>query len=173
MNYYNLNAEIDENLFEDFIDKANNFKDEPITIYIASEGGEVGFAESIIDFINSWPYDVTVIAHSYVFSCAMNILLFSNSKKKIMTGCKGMIHLAESFISTRDEKSHKDNLIDTQYRNLELINYKLMDNIKKLYDNDEKISQIKMSKDVYLTGDELEILARNAEKEFYTPKGVS
>lgn len=170
MNYYNIDSDLNGDLLEDFINKINEFKPEPITIYICSEGGEVGVAETIIDIINHWPFDVFIVARTFLMSAAVDLFLFSNSIKILTADTVAMIHLGDILMSARDEKSRVSNISEVRHKTLDLINQKFIDKLISIGIPEDLLNDIKAYKDVYITSDDFEKIAINAEKHFFIPK---
>lgn len=171
MNYYHINGTLTSELFDDFIEKANNFKPEPLTIYLSSPGGEVGVAEAFCDFINNYDYDVTIYAYTEVSSCAGTLFFFSNSKKVISDKTIVLLHLGSFDISVREERNQHSNEVVTTYKSLDLINSDYIARMKEIGVEPTILNKVEAYEDVFITGTDVVQLAIRAQNLYFRPKG--
>lgn len=73
----------------------NNMVDgDNLYIYLYSPGGEVAFADAIVDLINENCDQTVLIAHGVISSAAFDIFYKTICDRKILPGTGGMAHVA-------------------------------------------------------------------------------
>ena|ERR1035437_3500885 len=90
MKYYNWTEKIDAVSFSKFTDFLNNNKDEKLTVYFQTVGGESGLSKALVSLFNKTVSHVIVTGR--VYSAGMNIILNLTTKLSLSTGVMGMIH---------------------------------------------------------------------------------
>lgn len=171
MNYCTLQGEINGDLFELFMKEVKDFnQDEPITIYLDSEGGELGTAEAIIDFIDNWKHDVTIVAVNFIQSAAFDIFIRSNSIKRVSCSVVAGIHIGDSLASLCDLRTKVKGYKQTENQfNYTVVNFNRV--LKAIGVSDDIIEFINETGDTYnFTQPELAKLADKAMTLYYHTK---
>lgn len=168
MNYVIFNGTIDFDSVDTFIQETRAFKDEQLTIYLHSTGGDFDASSVLYDYINSWKKDVTIVAIGEIDSCALMIFLQSNSRK-IVKACMAGHHIIGMDTNTREIKASapftKILCLSLDSTNSEY--FKLLD----MLEVPEIVqSKIKAGEDVYIDKKELEREAKVAERLLFRHK---
>lgn len=82
---FHINTEFADELLTDFISAIHenniNFTDEPLTIYLNSEGGSVDTMLAILHIINEKPAGFKMIGYGCLRSAAFRLFFYVNVKK--------------------------------------------------------------------------------------------
>lgn len=165
MNILYLKGEINDNSIDDFIKEYNKCsKDNPITIYINSCGGDVGHADIILNIINQNSKNITLIASGEIFSAAFNIFFFSKCKRIILEDCIGMAHFSWATFQldeTGKPSSEYDKFLMDEMKRNKSYTIKRFQSIGL---NSRELNKIKNSKDCFFTVERLKELLNYGQK---------
>lgn len=151
---------IGQEICEKFIYQFNKIpKDEEITVYINSEGGETGHADMFVNMLSAEGHRITLIACGQICSAAFNIFYNTEcSKKSIHEDTIGMIHLA--YINVNLNEAGK--LTTEEDRELLRVHKASRENtlqkLKSLGLTPTELNKVKKGKDVYFTTERLKQL---------------
>jgi len=144
-----INGEVTDSLVEHFISCYNKAdKNEHITIYINSVGGEIAHSALIIDIINKNADNISLVACGEIFSAAFEIFFFSKcNNKQLLEDCIGMAHYSWSTFAL-DEAGK----VSSEYEKF------LLQEMKK-----NKIYTLKKFQEIGLTQKELGVIKRGKD----------
>ena len=167
-----FNDEICDESYATFEQKMNEAleKEQDITIYIITVGGEFCLSQNMTDIINNYPYYVEVIFSGWVFSAGMYILTnldYTLVDVNLTEATEGMVHLADMHLSSRgfkDENSYSSFAKNNEH----IINESYLKNIKRFM-TEKEMRVVNKGKEVYLNHDRLaqiiETLSNEAEEK--------
>lgn len=165
MNFILYNKEINYENIQDLIDNILSTEDDEVYIYINSEGGDPDAATAFEFFASVTDKDITLISNWNLNSAGLILFLRSKTKKVVLPGCYGYIHLANRDVNTtslinpdESDKYLQDTMND--------FNNKYYDFLKSLGLSEEKLSEYLKGEDVLLVYDEIKNLASNAQKHY-------
>lgn len=170
MNVIYFSSAITDKSVKGLIGDINKYKDD-VTVYFDSYGGSSSAARVFIDYTQKTAVKITLIANGELQSAGFMMFYLSDTKKEVLVGKTTMIHKSaypkkEWFYALRHGiiKEHKETLHS--------IDYNVMQCLIDLKIGSEKIAKYNKHKDVYFTHEESDIIAKRAQKLYYT-KGVA
>lgn len=93
--------------------------DLPIDLYFATPGGEIGISYAFVNYINSFPCNnMTLILFGECSSAGMIVAGLLETDLNILPTAYGMIHMPETFVSTREmnkDKSYDSFVVKEMY----------------------------------------------------------
>ena len=162
MKYIYFNEELTAKSIVELINKIT----ENSVIYFESIGGEVPAANVFIHFTQTTTLDITLVATWKIESCAMDMFLFSKTKKVVLDCVFGLIHTVSSTIETRDINK-KDELSMFYITNAEKINSEKWNRYTEMGLNKDLYNKYYLGDDLIISVDTLKEMAEKAEKKYY------
>jgi ATP-dependent protease ClpP protease subunit len=165
MNFILYNKDIDYDNIQDLIDNILSTEDEKVYVYINSEGGDPDAASAFEYFTKVTDKDITLISNWNLSSSGLILFLRSKTKKVVLPGCYGYIHLANREVNSTSIINPDE--LDTYIQStLDDFNIKYHDFLKSLGLSEEKLSLYLKGKEVLLNNNEIKELASNAQKHY-------
>jgi hypothetical protein len=163
-----FNDEICDESYEKFEQKVNEAleKEQDLTIYICTNGGEFCLSQNMTDIINNYPYYVEVIFSGWVFSAGMYIMTnldYNLVDVNLTEATEGMVHLVDMSLSMRGFKD-KDSYSSFAKKNGNIINECYLKNIKRFL-TEKEMKVVNSGKEVYLNHDRMAQIIETLTKE--------
>lgn len=132
-------AKIVENIYNQGYDK--------YVFRLTSSGGDVGSSDWILYIMNQHKDKTTLIADSFIYSCAFDLFFRFKGHKKLVKGTIGMIH--KRYIKTYiDSDSILDRLEELRVKELKRLNKKDVKLFNKLKFNEKQLKKYNKGRDV-------------------------
>lgn len=147
--YLCLNGRMDYEMINSFLNFYNSLSSETneIIIYLNSEGGLYDCMQILLDIINHSKVKITLIAISYVMSCAFLLFYLAKCDKILMSNCYGCAHTISSSFELRNKKFEGDIV---RLNELDDINRKIEHDFKSFLTKEE-LKKFKDGEDIYLS----------------------
>lgn len=137
---------------------------QPVTVYISSEGGEIRIAETIMDIIEHCSAKITFVASGELCSSAFE--LFFNTKcfdKRILPQTIGMIHQAKCPYEYNEAGKPADGYSKIVRSNLKRSYLKGIIYLQKLGLTEKEIEDYKSGKDIFFDCARLKQFLKNSQ----------
>lgn len=138
------------------LDKANKEKG-PHTLYFSSPGGGCDSTQLLLHYLNNNCLKWKLIAHTDIFSNALDVYLMFKGKKEMLSETIIMIH-TKSFEVHMRELLNNDGNLKRAMSNLKRSNKKYIKLLKKIGVSKKHIMAVKSGKDVYLYKEDIKKL---------------
>ena len=163
-----LNPESAQNLINDIEQPHEEFRETDIKILFSSMGGQMDMAQAVIDCINGLPkeFKVEFIVSYQVNSCAFNIFVKINCKKRLYEGSNAVVHLFERIVSSKDIIHNKDSYDRFLVDLADDENVKYLEWLESLgVFKRKELKKIARGGDVYVEGERLQKIIDNQNKK--------
>lgn len=166
-NIINLTGDIDKEMFDNFVQEVNNSGATP-TIFLNSLGGDPTLVPAFRKIIEY--HKIPIIAFGNIYSAALDLLLFTNTKREVLDDVTAMLHRA--VVYGTDVTSSGQTVVNKKlikiWKEFTYNEYSLMKEFFELTDKD--INKIKKGEEYYFSSKELRKAIKNSEKYFEEPK---
>lgn len=136
------------------------------TIYFSSVGGQVDAQEIFIHFTENCEHEIIIVVPLEIASCAVDLFLFSKTKKVVLDGAYALIHTLSRRIETRDSQN-PDELTKFYIADVFRGNAKRFGKYTELGLPNELYTKYEQGKDVVINPVMLKEMAEKAEKKYY------
>jgi ATP-dependent protease ClpP protease subunit len=155
MHLFVLHEQIDKETTLELIEWINSISEcEKALLVIESNGGEMGYADIIVDILNQNQNIELVIPDSASSAAAYIFLKCSNDKKIGQYFRFLMLHLPDLYLLS-NQSGIKDTIHNTSKKAIDRINKTFLDWASG-YLNKDELKQLKKGKDVYLSKDRVD-----------------
>ena len=131
-------------------------------VYFNSEGGYVEGANMFIHFTENTTHKITLVVTLEICSCAVDMFLFSNTKKVVLNGAYAVIHTCSRSLEMRDTEFPND-LTKFYIADVIKANAERWNKYKELGLSDQLYDKYRKGEDIIITTDALKQLAEKAE----------
>ena len=162
MKYIYFNKELtDKNVIELINEITEN-----TVIYLESIGGEITAANIFIHFTQTTEFEITLVATWKVESCAIDMFLFSKTKKVVLDCVFGLIHTINKTLELKNI-NRKEEMTMYQIALVEKENAEKWNKYTEMGLNKELYNKYYSGDDLIISVDTLKTMAERAEKKYY------
>jgi len=156
-----LNEETVSKLIGDIQLFAKDYSTNEFEIIFTSEGGDVASSKKLLHFVNNSGFDFVFSGIEYISSCAFDMFISLDCKKKLIGVTIATLHLTScsySYIGLKNKKSFENfDRDELKKENKQLIAFfKSLNFLSK-----QEIKDIEEGKDVYINSDRMHKLINN------------
>lgn len=163
----NLTGDIDNEMFENFVQEVNHSEETP-TIFLNSLGGDPTIVPAFRKIIEY--HKIPIVAFGRIYSAALDLVLFTNTKREVLDDSTVMLHRA--VVYGTDVTSSGQTVVDKKLVKIwKEFTYNEYSLIKSFFDlTDRDINKIKKGEEYYFSSEELRKAIKNSEKYFEETK---
>jgi hypothetical protein len=162
MKYIYFNKELtDKNVIELINEITEN-----TVIYLESCGGEVTAANIFIHFTQTTEFEITLVATWKVESSAIDMFLFSKTRKDVLGCVYGLIHTANKTLDLKDI-NRKEEMAMYHISLIEKENAEKWNKYTEMGLNKDLYNKYYSGDDLIISVDTLKAMAEKAEKKYY------
>lgn len=162
MKYIYFNKELtDKNVIELINEITEN-----TVIYLESCGGEITAANIFIHFTQTTEFEITLVATWKLASCAIDMFLFSKTKKDVLDCVYGIIHTANQALDLKDI-NRKEEMAMYHISLIEKENAKKWNDYVDVGLSKDLYNKYYSGDDLIISVDTLKAMAEKAEKKYY------
>ena len=149
----NLSGPIDAEMLELLINTCNAMqKEDDLTIYFCSNGGDVDIAVAMIHVINNYSGKILFVGRNMLYSAALLVYTLIDVPKEVLSATRGMIHQSTLSVDINESGTTRDSeqkhLIKMLKKEVSTLSKSMIERIKL---SKKELDRYKKGHDVYLS----------------------